>query len=362
MQALEADSDTQYLFEHGRLTPVPTVIWASSLGHAQTVQLPSLPPMLLTEGYRRVRALARPMTLQAYAEEVAAALNVVRQVARTGQAEVPAIVALRGGRIEAGTVVTTPYGLVRASSTLHRELGPPEVGAEVVLETSVPIHVELGDDLDSANPPEEVPQPRRTLRDRAAMLGEAAMLATGRPLVATWQTVMDPFAMSLRPTPEPLAFRPPLTSPDLAQGLETWSSRLHDQHTDRGVTLARGRLVNAMVRPDPEDALIDAVVAWEALFGDSQGELRFRIATSIAWLLAKDGSNRQSVFKQARDLYDFRSRIVHGGTSATGAEIRDAASTAISITWRCLRGLYERPGNFLTDKQARTRDLFLDLR
>ena len=359
LAALTADPDIQALFDRGTPTPVPTVMWASSLGHVQTVQLPSLPVMLLTDGYRRLRALNRAHTVQAYVDEVAAGLDLVRQVARGGAADVPAIVALRGGQVDPACPVSTPYGTVRAMSGHHAELGPPNIKASAVLETVVRIHVGLGDDLETTNPPADAAPVWATLRERGAMVGEAAMLATGSPLVMAWQTVLDPFAFSLFPTPEPLAFAPPLGLPDLSPGLAAWAERIV-QDTDHGVALARTRLVSAMLRPSSEDALIDAVVALEALFGDAEGELTFRIATAIAWLLGVDGPDRRKLFKEARDLYAYRSRIVHGGKPPKDMNARDAAMAAVALAWKSLRAVHERGGRLLTDKQARTIGLLLD--
>lgn len=360
--ALAADPAIAEMFEAGRRDPVPTVIWASSLGHAQTVQLPMFVQMLLVEGYRRVRALGRAMTLDSYFNEVLAALDAARQASRTGSIDVPAIVALRGGVLEAhDSAIETPWGILRPLTERHAELGPASVAGmgRIVLETSVSLRVAFGADLDAAKiPVDEIP-PWLALRGQAARVGEAALLASGGPLVATWLVVLDPFATSLRPVPEAYAFGPSLADRPLSDDLALWSQRVAGP-ADHGVAVARSRVVSAVLRPAAEDALIDAVVAWEALFGDTGGELRFRIAASIAWLLGPSPAERQALFKLGRDIYDYRSKIVHGARSRPHHQVLEHAAEATDTALRALRALYLRGGDILTDPQARTRDLFLN--
>lgn len=49
----------------------------------------------------------------------------------------------------------------------------------------------------------------------------------------------------------------------------------------------------------------------EALF-NIRSELSFRLATYIATALSSPGPNRMSKFKEAKKLYDFRSKVIHG--------------------------------------------------
>jgi hypothetical protein len=44
-----------------------------------------------------------------------------------------------------------------------------------------------------------------------------------------------------------------------------------------------------------------------------RGEMRFRLSSRIAWLLGSNRDERASLARRARDLYDLRSTLVHGG-------------------------------------------------
>ena len=116
---------------------------------------------------------------------------------------------------------------------------------------------------------------------------------------------------------------------DVAQ-LDDMAKVVQANHEPK-LSLAVRRLVSAVTaRFDPSDGLIDAVIALEALFaGTDKSELRFRIAAAVAWLLEpSDQSAREAIFKEARDIYDKRSQVVHGqAVPPNTPELRDRAFT-----------------------------------
>lgn len=63
------------------------------------------------------------------------------------------------------------------------------------------------------------------------------------------------------------------------------------------------------------DRLIDLMVAMEALYGDYEYH-RYKIPLRCACLLFPRGGDRKSNFKLIRDIYDKRSRILHGDALA----------------------------------------------
>jgi Apea-like HEPN len=82
--------------------------------------------------------------------------------------------------------------------------------------------------------------------------------------------------------------------------------------------LALERFASGVARRDPDDALVDFTVALEALllpYDDEtkHGELSYRFRMHGAHYLAASGAERTKVASELRDIYNFRSRIVHGG-------------------------------------------------
>lgn len=88
------------------------------------------------------------------------------------------------------------------------------------------------------------------------------------------------------------------------------------------------RLVSAGLVYDksPEDRLVDAAVAWEALFGSrDHDQLSLQLALSMAWLLSyNDHAARERLFRRAKKIYGLRSKLVHGGGAKT-QEVEEAA-------------------------------------
>lgn len=76
------------------------------------------------------------------------------------------------------------------------------------------------------------------------------------------------------------------------------------------------RYGQAKERSNDEDAIIDLMIAAEAIFlgssGDSNGELKYRLAHRAAMLLGNTPDEKQKIFTFMKKAYDTRSSIVHG--------------------------------------------------
>jgi hypothetical protein len=86
-----------------------------------------------------------------------------------------------------------------------------------------------------------------------------------------------------------------------------------------GMEMACSRLADAQVRLRPHDRLVDAVIGLESLLlaglrnEDRRGELKFRFSLHYSTLFGT-AEERHRAFRVAKDLYDLRSVIAHGGS------------------------------------------------
>lgn len=89
-------------------------------------------------------------------------------------------------------------------------------------------------------------------------------------------------------------------------------------------------------RRNPEDAIVDAIIAWEGMFGE-KGETRFKLTASIAKFL-HSGSEREKQLGRLKKLYDIRCQLVHSGTSELlqKENIRDVRAEVINIGLECV--------------------------
>jgi hypothetical protein len=63
---------------------------------------------------------------------------------------------------------------------------------------------------------------------------------------------------------------------------------------------------------EPEERVIDQMIAFEALFLGGEQELQYRLALRVASLIGEDAASRKRIFDDMRDAYQLRSKIVHG--------------------------------------------------
>ncbi len=98
------------------------------------------------------------------------------------------------------------------------------------------------------------------------------------------------------------------------------------------------RLRTAGTRTQREDALVDYIVGLEALLGtkDEKTEMNYRFQVRGAVLLARRHSERKKQMRLLRELYNLRSRIVHGQT-VSNEELEKTlpeAEGALRTVWR----------------------------
>src|SRR5438093_5546346 len=122
-----------------------------------------------------------------------------------------------------------------------------------------------------------------------------------------------------------------------------------------GADVAARRLVSAgAARIDRSDALLDAVMVWENLLGTST-EVTFRVTAALAKALEPDRTKRRALRKALAQVYDVRSRVVHGG-AVEQAAVNDAATQAIDVAVRVLRISYKRGQEWLALSSSQRSD------
>jgi hypothetical protein len=111
----------------------------------------------------------------------------------------------------------------------------------------------------------------------------------------------------------------------------------------------------------PEDRLIDAAIAWEALFGSqNHDQLTVQLSLAMAWLLAHDDNvERAKIAKRAKKIYQLRSKLVHGGEVKNRREIEDAVDELLEWLRRAFVHLATTHAALLPMKTDRARRLML---
>jgi len=86
---------------------------------------------------------------------------------------------------------------------------------------------------------------------------------------------------------------------------------------ERKLRIALNRFNSSTERDTAEDELIDLVICLEAIFSEGPGDLRWKVSTRCARLLGSTKKkNKLQLQKFIKDMYDLRSKTVHGGKNA----------------------------------------------
>ncbi len=232
----------------------------------------------------------------------------------------------------------------------------PPFLAGLIFQTEYCLRATFGDHRDDAAMRERSEFDKLMARSETIALG--VVLAAGQPVSArqTWTTIADPSGHNLS-----TSYRHQMRSPETPRMLTAreavsvyqWAADVHAAD-DASIAIARRRTLRAAnERIDPEDGLIDAVIALENLFGE-MGELRFRISSSVAVLLKEDLAARRALQKKVKDLYELRSKLVHGVKQLSPQAAARARDEALQYATECLRVLYRDRPDLLTDEYRST--------
>lgn len=364
----------------------------NSLGRGGTIQSVMFGETLLSAAWDLASMSASSPTLADLYHALDVSVDVLRSAISGKETETRALLAFTGFTTS-GRPIKTPWGDLRPIAEHERASAPASLqgavsgtdaagrsvtvsyAGEVVLDTVLPFSVtvhewQAGDEFPDG-PSFGQMTGAQALRRRSEALQLALLLAVERPggqwatARFSWQWIADPTTQGRSvgwadPRSSP-SFMPTELSEDECKSLEAWCD-LVDQHWSPRIDIAVRRVLSAaQVRNDPSDRLVDSVIAWENLFGTSEGEPRLRISSAMAWLLADSASGRADLQQEIKQLYDDRSKIVHGG-SFDEAAIAEKSNRALDLALLCLRALFGvRPEVLsLPDGSARSLRLILN--
>lgn len=381
---------TMYPSEDGELGRQGYVV--NSLGRGGTVQSVMFAETIIRAAWDLASMSAVVPSLGSVYRALEESLEVLRRALAGSSTETRALLAFTGFTT-GGRTIETPWGVIRPIAAAEKAAAPPwlegDVGGtdagghnvivsysgEVVLDSRVP----FGLTAHGWQPGDEMPDfPAVTQLDGARVVRRcregvqlALLLAVDRPLGQwptarfAWHWIADPTSHGRSmgwadPRTSP-SFLPTELSEDECAALRRWCGLVQERWSPRVDIAVRRFLSAAQVRNDAADRLVDSVITWENLFGTSEGEPRLRISSAMALLLAEAVAERTKLQKEIRQLYDDRSKIVHGGTFDEAA-IVEKANRAVELARSCLRVLFaDRPEILaMSDGSARSLALILD--
>lgn len=343
--------------QHGPWTSGTTI--NSDVGRSWLIQSRTfLPGTFVQNAARLVVAKGLPIeSIEPLLGELGPLVLSVRRLVAGESDEVPVLMAFHGIGIAEGMTLATPWGSLRAPFSAERKQRPfGSFPPSAILETTVPVRWKLGEH--DAAISEEI----AAIGTHPNLLALTALLALGRgtPLQWLWRATLVPLqtlgseyvggAMGLSwadpPAPDPL-------TKEQADGLVVWADRVaRFYHPSIAVAMRRTLSAVAERRSSAEDTLIDAVIAWENLFGTGgTSEMTFRVTTALALLLEPDPTLRPALRKELSKVYELRSKVAHGGEVNPKDHLGEKKDRAIDVAIDALRALFEIHPSLLSEPE-----------
>lgn len=390
-RAVHEDKELSKLYpsEDGELGRAGAVF--NSLGRGGTIQSVMFGATLIRAAWDLATMSTASPSLGDLYWTTSTSADVLRSAIAGRPTEIRALLAFTG-ITTSGRSIRTPWGDLRPITEGERISAPAMLegavsgtdsegrsvtvsyAGEVVLDTALPFALTVhtwraGDEFPDAPSLEQLGG-SKALRRRIEAIQLAVLLAVERPAGQwatarfAWHWIADPTAQGRStgwgdPRSSP-AFMPTVLSEGECEALEHWCDLIEANWSPPVDIAVRRVLSAAQARTDPSDRLVDSVIAWENLFGTSEGEPRLRISSAMAWLLADTAAGRTDVQSEIKKLYDDRSKIVHGGTF-NEATIAEKANRALDLALSSLRTLFGARPDVLSLQEGSMRSLRLIL-
>lgn len=342
----------------------------TSLGRGGGVQDVMFGEMVIWSAWHVVSMTTQNPNLTDLIDQVHRNIDTLRGAISGGQPTIHARVVFTGFTTQDGQPIQTPWGFLRPLRDWERDLAPKALkgavsgtsedgsqvtvsyAGEMVLETELPYGILITKTPDPSDNLAQWPKIKgaNELQRRIEAVQLAVLLATGPPS-GSWVTAKvawiwrgDPFAhgadIAWSDVGSMNGFMPAELSLDKCDRVREWAERIESHLTARIDISVRRLLSAAHERTDMADRLVDSVIVWENLFGTSQGEPRLRISAAMAWLLADrdDHKPREALQLELKNLYDYRSKIVHGGRT-DDLDLAQSATAALTYSRDALRAL-----------------------
>ena len=352
-EAALADPQLAKAFPHEREASGRYGFVYTNTGWASGFQLDMLPETILRVAWRRVKH--EPVAPVAFVSEAFSTLEMMRSLFAGTVQPIQARFAFAGLLMPEGSEIKVRNGVVRPTTAAERELAPESLrqqlsttdesgsqvfigyDGDVVYDYKFPYKLRVSKrELDDPSLPfPDDMHPPQDFEHDSLLIRFSLMLAVERrdrvQLVATWRNYDDPLlpgiSTSWNDSRQVASLMPAQLTEGEVAAWQEWYDRLNKPEVSR-IELALSRILRALAeRREPSDVLIDAVIAWENLFGHKE-EATLRVTLSLARLIADTPKARADLRSELGKIYALRSNIVHG-----------AANLKISDQPKCQRAL-----------------------
>lgn len=362
-------------------------VWRNT-GSGGTLQLVMLPQLILNAAWRHIRSLGP--SPESFCSEAKVQFQIIRDLLEGRPQDTTAIFAFAGVLLPEGVARVDLSGATLESVTeADREMAPEVLrqqithtgpggevttanyDGDVVLRLRFPlkVRIELPPAPSEVNVWPEDMHPPPSLDRCVERLRLSLLLAVQRDFAAqllpTWRYFDDPLghgvAASWFDPRNAVGFVPIRLTGDEVDSVRNWYHTISHSRFDK-IGVAIRRIIKAVAeRREPADVLIDSVIAWENIFGTSEGEPTLRVTASLAILLEPDVNKRETLRRELNHIYRLRSKVVHGSYELSVAD-GPLCQKALDIGLQALRVLANERVDVLDKSDGAERSLHVILR
>ncbi|MDT7041157.1 HEPN domain-containing protein [Candidatus Nitronereus thalassa] len=340
--------------------------YSSSTGRGGSFQLSGFPETLISNAFELMQ-LRGTISKEALLPPIEEVINMVRDVADGKTIRVPVFIGFHNVGLKSLDSLDIEWGKIRGYNSEILDLVPSAARPSVLSEENVSLGFILESEyqykVDFLQPsadekltwPPEFRQARSELEKTQENLSLTFALALERNppvgITPAWTLIVDPISLGTN-----ISWSNKLRSPvqhyllsaGSSESLKHWSSTINSSN-DETIRIAIRRILSAInERTNPIDGFVDAVIAWENLFGGND-ELSFRISISISKLLKDLPKDRLGLQKKIVKFYNYRSQIVHGVIEISHEDAVQKRNECLEIALSTLRKLYEEHNDLIED-------------
>lgn len=332
------------------------LIW--SAGGGGTLQLVTLPEFLI--GYTLTLMLLHGHLEPEYLfEQLSETLATSKSLVSKKRTKVPSVIALSNVVVPEEQQAGTPYGSLHVANEAFPSPSISMVKPTACLSKSVDLKlleiIPYGPDEDPDVFPRrlehrqtdidkarrEVQRERDRLRLSLVLSSDDNSVVSPVPVCYATFNPLASLTTEWPQIPSSVPFPPITMDEESVHRFRAWLERL-SAHPE-SLWMGTRRLLSAVTsRQDPLDGLVDAVICWENMVG-SKGETSFRVCAGLATLLEPDSSAaRGELYRELKDLYDRRSKLVHGDDEPDYKVSSSLRDNAVRTAIRAMCRLYDQ--------------------
>lgn len=356
--ALLQDNNLKLLFSEGNDEYDTLIKVCSSDGRGTSIQLVLVPQLIVTKIYE-LMVLKREDTIIHLEKYVKTIINMYKELAINKKLTVSTFIGFENISIPKGIKIENTFGCLWGYDdilfdNLPKYLKPSLFNGNdtylgFVLETNfnyeIELDIDMGEDFKFPTKYHNKYDDINKIRDNLSL---AFILSSSGKIIgikSRWTLVFNILSQgtSISYSDRNRSSNTETYTEEELKSVSDWYNIINNTD-DSNIEIALHRLLSATSsRNNHLDSFIDSIIALENIFGHGSGEIGFKLSMGVAFLLEDDPKKIEFLQKTINDLYNTRSKVLHGAKKISPEEETKCMETSLKIVLDCIKALYLQP-------------------